>query len=108
MLQTSANFQIVKFKTIIGEVTLTAKRRIHIIQRHPVMETYFVNFKEVLEKPSDVRFSNYSDDVLLFYRYFGKIEGGKYIAVVVNKLERQVKTAYLTHRIKSGRKYDKR
>lgn len=59
-----------------------------------------------MEKPKEVRFSNYSDDVLLFYRYFDKIEGGKYIVVVVNRLDKEVKTAYLTHRIKIGFKYE--
>ena len=43
---------------------------------------------------------------LLFYRYFAKIENGKYIVAVVNKLEKQVKTAYLSHRIKIGSKYE--
>ena len=71
------------------------------------MEGYLDNLKQVLEKPKEVRFSNYSDDVLLFYHYFAKIEGGKYIAVVVNKTEKSVTTTYLTHRIKSGRKYEK-
>lgn len=70
------------------------------------MENYLVNLKEVLEKPKEVRFSSRSDDVLLFYQYFAKIERGKYIVAVINKLEKQVKTAYLSHRIKIGRKYE--
>lgn len=96
-----------KFKTLIGTITLTAKRKDHIIENHPIMETYLSNLKAVLETPQDLRYSNYSDETLLFYRYFATIEGGKYIAVVVNSLEKEVKTAYLTHRIKSGRKYVK-
>ena len=69
------------------------------------MEDYLKNLKEVLEKPKEIRYSSRNDEVLLFYRYFDKIEGGKYIVGVVNKEEKQVKTSYLTHRIKIGRKY---
>ncbi|OGE16939.1 hypothetical protein A3F00_02860 [Candidatus Daviesbacteria bacterium RIFCSPHIGHO2_12_FULL_37_11] len=96
-----------KFKTIVGTVTLTVERKIHIIQRHPIMDNYLVRIKEVLEVPDETRYSHYSDTILLFYRYFDNIEGGKYIAVVVNIKDLQVKTAYLTNRIKSGRKYVK-
>ena len=70
------------------------------------MENYLSNLKEVLEKPEDIRFSSRSDEVLLFYHYFAKIEGGKYIVIVVNQEEKEVKTAYLSHRIKIGRKYE--
>lgn len=97
-----------KFKTIIGIVNLTAKRRSHIIQNHPIMEDYLSNLKDVLEKPKEVRYSSRSDDVLLFYRYFSKIEEGKYIAGVVNQTDKEVKTAYLSHRIKIGRKYEEK
>lgn len=69
------------------------------------MELYLQGLRLVLESPRDIRFSNYSDNVLLFYRYFDNIEGGKYIVGVISKDEKQVLTAYLTHRIKSGRKY---
>lgn len=96
-----------KFKTIIGTVKLTSKRRKHIIQNHPIMEDYLGNLKEVLEEPKEVRYSSRSDDVLLFYRYFDKIEEGKYIVGVVNQSDKEVKTAYLSHRIKIGRKYEK-
>lgn len=95
-----------KFKTIIGTVTLTTERKAHIIQHHPIMEDYLKHLKQVLEKPKEIRYSSRSDKVLLFYRYFAKIEDGKYIVAVVNKIEREVKTAYLSHRIKTGRKYD--
>lgn len=94
-----------KFKTIIGTVTLTPERRVHIIEHHPIMEDYLVNLKDVLEKPREVRYSSRSGNILLFYRYFAKIEGGKYIVAVVHKTDREVKTAYLSHRIKIGRIY---
>ena len=96
-----------QFKTVIGEVNLIAKRKAHINQTHPIMETYIKNLKDVLEQPDDIRYSNYNLNVLLFYRYFDNIENGKYIAVVVNKIKKQVITAYLTSRIKTGEKYEK-
>lgn len=97
-----------KFKTKIGLVKLSSERKIHIIEHHPIMEDYLANLRSVLEKPEDIRLSNRSDEVLLFYHYFDKIEGGKYIVVVVNQKEKEVKTAYLSHRIKIGIKYEQK
>lgn len=94
-----------KFKTKIGIINLSPDRKAHIIQHHPIMDDYLKHLKEVLEKPKEIRYSSRSDEVLLFYRYFAKIEDGKYIVAVVHKTEREVKTAYLSHRIKIGRKY---
>lgn len=95
------------FKTVIGRINLSLERRTHIIQSHPIMEDYLKNLKKVLEHPDEVRFSSYNLNVLLFYRFFDNIENGKYITVVVDKVAKQVITAYLTHRIKIGEKYEK-
>ncbi len=95
-----------KFRTVLGNVNLTKAVKLHIIQRHPIMEDYFGQLKEVLESPQELRYSSRSDDVLLFYRYFDKIESGKYVAVVVNTDKKSVITTYLTDRIKTGRKYE--
>lgn len=95
-----------KFKTIITFVKLTAERKAHIVKHHPIMELYIDNLKAVLENPDEIRFSSRNEEVLLFYRYFDNIEDGKYIVVVVNQIEKEAKTAYLSHRIKTGRKYE--
>lgn len=71
------------------------------------MDDYLIHLKEVLETPAHIRHSSRSKETLLFYRFFDNIEEGKYIVVVVNKLEKLVLTAYLTHRIKTGKKYAK-
>lgn len=98
-----------KFKTAAAKIIkLSSVRREHIITTHPIMEAYLGKLKMVLEKPDEIRYSNYADDVLLFYRYFDKIEGGKYIAVVVNLIGAIIITAYLTSRIKTGEKYEKK
>lgn len=95
-----------KFKTIIGKVEITHERKKHIIKRYPIIEDYLDRLKEVLKTPAEIRFSSRSDEVLLFYSFFDNIEGGKYISVVVSKTEKSVLTAYLSQRIKNGRKYE--
>lgn len=96
-----------KYQTSLNvTLTLTPERRKHIIDRHPIMEPYLKNLKEVLEKPDEIRYSSRSDNTLLFYRFFANIENGKYIVVVVNWLKSLITTAYLTDRIKIGRKYE--
>ncbi len=97
-----------KLKTIIGIIDFSPDRKANIILRHPVMEDDLINLRMVLEKPDEIRFSNYSNDTLLFYRYFDNIESGKYIVVVVNQAQKEVRTAYLSHRIKIGRKYEEK
>ena len=96
-----------KFKTILGNtVVLTSERRQHIIETHPIMEDYLTSLKKILAKPDKIRYSSRDDRVLLFYRFFDNIGNGKYLVVVVNIAEEAIKTAYLTHRIKTGRKYE--
>lgn len=96
-----------KYKTNIGiTVELKSEGRQHIIKTHPVMEDYLPKLSQILKRPNEIRLSSRNDDVLLFYRFFDNIEDGKYIVVVVNKVDGLVKTAYLTHRIKLGRKYE--
>lgn len=98
-----------KFKTRIGYlVQLTPKRREHIISTHPIMKLYLSKLKQVLVNPDEIRHSSYRLDVLLFYRYFDRIEGGKYIVAVVDLADNVVLTAYLTHRIKIGERYEKK
>ena len=96
-----------QFKTIIGKVKFTSNRKAHIIQTHPIMEAYLSNLKEALERPDEIRYSSYNQNILLFYRFFDNIENGKYITVVVDRVAKRVITTYLTHRIKTGRIYEK-
>ncbi len=89
------------------KVELNEKALTHIKEHHPIMEQYLGYLKEILLNPDEVRYSVRSQRVLLFYRYFANIEGGKYIVVVVrvNK-KNHVLTTYLTDKIKSGGKYE--
>lgn len=82
------------FRTIVGAIKLTPERKTHIVKNHPIMEDYLENLRAVLENPDDIRYSSYNQNVLLFYRYFDNIEGGKYIVAVVDNIEKEVLTGY--------------
>ena len=58
--------------------------------------------KETLRDPEIVRRSVYDPSVLIYYRYFKDVLGGKYIAVVVkvNNIKGFILTSYVTDRVK--------
>jgi len=60
--------------------------------------------KETLRDPEIVRRSVYDPSVLIYYRYFKDVFGGKYIAVVVkvNNIKGFILTSYVTDRVKRG------
>lgn len=86
---------------------LTQRALDHIKQRHPIMKAHLEHIAQVLEHPDEIRYSVKSKDVLLFYKYFANIEGGKYL-VVVGKINKRnlILTTYLTDKIKSGEIYE--
>lgn len=89
------------------DVVLTAERKQHILLYHPDLKPHVPKIKQVLSSPDDIRVSKSDPDVLLFYKHFVKIEGEKYIAVVVKFNERNfILTVYLTRRKLSGEKYE--
>lgn len=95
------------FQTIIGEVELTSERKFHIILKHPEIKPHIKKVAQVLSSPDTIRRSKFDVEALLFYKYFDKIKGGKYINVTVKKGERSfILTAYITDRIRSGEIYE--
>jgi len=99
-----------KFKTVIGKtVELTAERKNYILAKHPELKPHFNKIRNVLIKPDEIRRSKRNQQVLLFYKYFAKILGGKYI-VVVTKFDTRnfVITAHITDKIKIGKKYEEK
>lgn len=96
------------YKSILGNnIELTTERKKHILLYHPDSKPYFSKIKTVLLKPSDIKISKSDPNVLLFYKYFANIIGGKYIAVTVKTNDRWfVLTAYLTKRKLSGEIYE--
>ena len=98
-----------KLKTSLGKtVELTSERKKHIFLFHPDLKPYFGRVRDVLLDPDEVRISKSDPKVLLFYKYFDNILGGKYIMVGVKTNGRWfILTSYLTNQILSGEKYAK-
>ena len=85
-------------------IRLTNERWTHIISHHPVIKNLKEEMKETLRDPEIVRRSVYDPSVLIYYRYFKDVFGGKYIAVVVkvNNIKGFILTSYVTDRVKRG------
>lgn len=98
-----------KFNTsLVKSAELTSERKKHIFLFHPDLKPYFDLVQEVLLYPAEIRVSKSDPKVLLFYRYFDTILGGKYIMVGVKTNGRWfILTSYLTNQILSGEKYAK-
>ena len=98
-----------KYKTAIGKsVDLTSERRKHILSKHPELKYHTSTIKKVLSDPDEIRVSKLNDHVLLFYKFFDKILGGKYIVVLIKTNERDfILTSHVTDKIKAGEKYEK-
>lgn len=97
-----------KYKSVLGnDFELTLERKKHILTFHPDLNPYFSKLKEVFTKPDEIRVSKSDPKVLLFYRYFAKIKGGKYIVGVVKINSRSfVLTAYFSNHKLTGEKYE--
>jgi len=73
-----------KFKSKIGKIIeLTQERKNHIFEFHPDIKEYFSKIPQVLKEPDQIRKSKHDPKVLLFYKYFVNIKGGKYLTAVV-------------------------
>lgn len=97
-----------RYKCVLGKVIeLTAERKIHILTFHPDLKPNFSKIRQVLLNPDDIRISKSDSQVLLFYKFFDKILGGKFITVTIKINQRSfIMTAYLTKRKLSGGKYE--
>lgn len=95
-----------EFKSKIGKIIeLTSERKTHILEFHPDLKAHFLKISEVLENPDQIRKSRHGPEVLLFYKYFANIRGGKYLTVVVKADKRNfILTSYLTDKIITGTK----
>lgn len=68
-----------KYKSILGnDFELTSERKEHILTFHPDLKPYFSKLRNVFTRPEEIRISKSDPQVLLFYKYFDKIKGGKY------------------------------
>jgi hypothetical protein len=91
----------------LGDIELTAERQNHILKAHPELKSGLQKLSEVLSDPDKVRKSRFDEKVLLFYKFFATIKGGKYISVAVKTGGRNfILTAYITDRIRIGEKHE--
>ncbi|MEK6545983.1 MAG: PBECR2 nuclease fold domain-containing protein [Nitrospinota bacterium] len=85
-------------------VHLTKERWEHIINEHPVVKSYLKEIEETISFPDVIMKSKYDKEILLYYRFYENIFGGKFIIVVVKHTEERnfVLTAYITDKVKGG------
>ncbi len=83
-------------------ILLTEERWKHIAETHPELKEMLKELEETLKNPELIKRSVYSENVLLFYKYYEHIHKGKHICVVINTNVKSIVTAYITDRIKRG------
>jgi len=85
-------------------VELTEERWHHIITEHPEVLEHRERIPTVLSDPDYVKRSRRDEHVILHYRYFEQILGGKYLLVVVKKEPDRsfVLTGYVTRSVMRG------
>ena len=85
------------------QIELTAERWQHIVTEHPEVKGFKAELTDILGKPSLVKHSKRDKGVLLYYRYYPNIFGGKYLLAVVKiQLRSFLLTCYVTDKIKGG------
>jgi len=85
------------------EIVLTNQVRTVVLTKHPEVADFIDQVDAVLRKPDEVRHSIRDGRVLLYYRYDANVLDGKWIVVVVKRIDRNfVSTIYATDRVKSG------
>jgi len=86
-----------------AEIILEDDVRRIILQKHPEVPDVLDKIPLVLQGPDVVKRSVINSRVWLYYRYCGLVLGGKYLVVVVKRVEQNfVSTIYLTDHIKRG------
>ena len=84
-------------------VMLTASVRATILEKHPEAVDFIDLLCDVLAYPDEVRQSLRDPRVVLYYQFSESVLAGKWIAVVVKRIDRNfVSTVYATDKIKSG------
>lgn len=92
-----------KFITVFGEeVVLSLEKRLHIKQRHPEVDKYFLKIPEILLSPDLVKISKKDRNVHLYYKHYTNVFGGKYLLVVSSNKNKEIITFFITDKIKVG------
>jgi hypothetical protein len=92
------------FLDVFGdEVVMTHTVRAKTLEKHPEAATFIDLIAQVLQTPDQIRRSNRDERGVLYYLHKQDIFGGKWIVVVVKRIDRNfVSTVYVTSKIKSG------
>lgn len=64
-------------------IILNSERWNHLVLRHPEMNKYLEEIKEVLHNPDIIVRDNFEDNVILYHKYY-KVQG-TYIVTVVDE-----------------------
>jgi len=92
------------YKDIFGdEIVLTHDTRDRILQKHPEVADFLDRISQTLLLPDEIRYSLRDERVILYYRFDVQVLNGKWVVVVVKRVERRfISTIYATDQIKSG------
>lgn len=92
------------FTDVLGEtVVLSDSVRAVILLKHPEVSEFINRIGDALLTPSEIRQSVHDERVILYYRYEDQVLAGKFVVVVVKRVERNfVSTMYATDKVKSG------
>jgi hypothetical protein len=86
-----------------NEIVLIDEVRTETFNKHPEAKEFLKYVEPTLQSPHEVRRSSRDERVMLYYRYEQSVLGGKWIVVVVKRIDRSfVSTFYATNKIKSG------
>lgn len=86
-----------------SEVVLTETVRATILMKHPEAVDFIDRISDALQTPDEIRQSVSDNRVALYYRYEDEVLDGKWVVVVVKRVERLfISTIYATDKIKSG------
>lgn len=86
-----------------SDVVLSNSVHDTILVKHPEVRDFMQHVGEALSEPDTVRRSIHDERVILYYRYYEEIFNGKYLVVVVKRIDRNfISTIYITDQIKAG------
>jgi hypothetical protein len=85
------------------QIVLTDEVRATILLKHPEVADFIDRIGTALKDPDEVRQSTRDTRKILYYRFEAEVLGGKWIVVVVKRIDRDfIATIYATHRVKMG------
>ncbi len=86
-----------------NEIVLSDKVRDLILRKHPETADFIDQIGVVLREPDEIRQSTRDERTALYYRYASEILNGKWLVVVVKRIDRHfISTVYATNKIKAG------